>query len=99
MKIHKKINIIVSVFNLVMFLVPVIIILLTDFTHSLFLSKGSSIFYHIIIYIWFATPAIISLIVYSIEKYKNKTFDILMIILNLIVLFWLFPMFKAYVFN
>jgi len=96
MTIFKKINIIVSVINSVMFLIPVLI-----FVYFILSSSEDSdliwfLLLYVLAYIWFAIPSIISLIVYFKGKYENKTFNILMIILNIIALFWLFPMFKAY---
>ncbi len=94
MTIYKKINIVLSILNLLLFVIPIFI-----FEGNVTVSKFAIVVYYLLAYVWFVAPAIISLIVYVIGKYKNKTFDILMIILNIITIFWLFPQFKLYVFN
>lgn len=94
MTIYRKINIALSILSLLLFVIPIFI-----FEGNVTMSKFAIVVYYLLAYVWFVAPAIISFLVYGIGKYKNKTFDVLMIILNSIALFWLIPMFKLYISN
>ena len=92
----KKINLVASLINIVLFLTPLVLLVVAK-QGNLDLSKGLLVFYYIITSIWFCIPAMISLVLF-IGKFENKILNVIMMILNIVALFWLLPQFNAYVF-
>lgn len=90
---YKKANLSLSILSLLLFVIPIF-----TFRGNVTISMFEIVVYYSLVNVWFISPSIISIIVYTKGKYENKTFDILMMILNIVALFWLFPLFKSYVF-
>jgi len=92
----RKLSLILSITNLLLFLIPLIILVLIDFSNNHGVSKGGAIIAYSILNILFVIPAIVYVVFYA----KNMTkfwFEFLMVLLNFGALTWLLPQFKAYI--
>lgn len=90
---YKKANLSLSILCILLFTIPIF-----TFRGNITLSMFEIVVYYSVVNIWFVSPSIVSMLVYAKGNYEDKTFDILMVILNIVALFWLFPVFKMYVF-
>ncbi len=94
MKIYK-INTIVSIANILIFITEFFLIASTDFSENKGTSKDIALLSFAFLYIWFVVPAILALAL-SRHRKKRKLLDAVFLLVNAIILIYNFPMFIEY---
>lgn len=95
----RKLTLVLSVLNLLFFIVPFMMILIFEKnSDNNPITRGMIVFYYSVQYIWYIIPAIFYLTTYF-KGYKKQAYEFFMFLVNIFALLLLFPQFKEEVFR
>ncbi len=90
-----KINTVVSIANILIFIIEFLLIAVTDFSENKGSSKDVALFSFTFLYIWLILPSILALALNKYRK-KRKLHDVVFLVVNAIILIYNLPMFIDY---
>lgn len=94
MRIYK-INTIISIANILIFIIEFLLIAVADFSENKGTSKDVVLFSFTFLYIWLILPSILAI---ALNKYreKRKLHDVVFLVVNVVILIYNFSMFIDY---